>query len=87
MHKLFQAINKSEEESEVVLIVFERLAIIWKDRILEIFSVETLSLVNLINFFRTKKRVQRLNYNEVKYQSKFRFYKASPTKVKTPSIK
>lgn len=54
IHLLFQAINISEEESEVVLIVFKRLSIKWQDRILELFLVETLSFVNLTDFFKNK---------------------------------
>lgn len=38
----------------MVSIVFRRLAVKWQDQILEMFNVDTLNFVNLIEFLKTK---------------------------------
>lgn len=56
MHLLFQAVSKEKEELEDVSIVFGRLAVKWQDKLLEVYPVETLNFVNLIEFFTTKEK-------------------------------
>lgn len=54
MNLLFQAVDRDEEESKVVSIVFGRLAVKWQNKILELFLVDTLNFVSLIEFLKTK---------------------------------
>lgn len=59
MHLMFQALDKYKEEAEVMLIVFGRLVVKWQDKIMEIFPIETLSFVNLIDLFKTQERQEK----------------------------
>lgn len=59
MHLLFHAVGRREEESEVVSIIFGRLAHKWQNRILEIIPLETLIFENLIDSFKIKGRQEK----------------------------
>lgn len=56
MHLLFQDVRKVDEEAEVVYVVIRRLVVKWQDKILEVYLVNTLNFVNLIDLFKTKEK-------------------------------